>query len=196
MLLERFNNFYDFSCKYVEDDMKRLYSLLELLFNHIRGYIYKKITGNKSKALKVTGKVYFWNKRVSLGNNVTIYPGVTFSGTGIITIGDNVVIGNNTIIMAKDNICIGDNTLIAAQCYITDNNHNIKKGELIKNQGLSTKQKLRIGEDCWIGANSTLIPGAFLGKGCVIGANSLVNSIINDYEIAVGCPAKKIKERK
>lgn len=176
--------------------MERLYSLLELLFNHIRGYIYRKITGNKSKTLKIKGKVYFWNKRVLLGNNVSIYPGVTFSGTGIITIGDNVAIGNNTVIMAKDNIYIGNNTLIAAQCYITDCNHNVKKGELIRNQELSTKHKLVIGEDCWIGANSTLIPGAFLGKGSVIGANSLVNSIISDYEIAVGSPAKKIKERK
>lgn len=176
--------------------MKRIYLLLDLLFNYIRGYLYKKITGNKSRSLKTKGKVYFWNKNVILGDNVSIYPGVTFSGTGKITIGDNVAIGNNTVIVAKDNISIGDNTLIAAQCYITDSNHNVKKDKFIKDQGLSTKRKLKIGEDCWIGANSTLIAGTVLGKGCVIGANSLVNSIINNYEIAVGCPAKKIKERK
>lgn len=47
-------------------------------------------------------------------------------------------------------------------------------------------------EDVWIGANVTLLPGAHLGRGAIVGAMSLVNSDIPPYAVVVGTPAKII----
>ena len=52
-----------------------------------------------------------------------------------------------------------------------------------------------IGNDVWIGCNSTILRGVKIGDGVVIGANSLVNRDIPAYAIAVGSPAKIIKYR-
>ena len=52
-----------------------------------------------------------------------------------------------------------------------------------------------IGNDVWIGCNSTILRGVTIGDGVVIGANSLVNKSIPPYAIAVGTPAKVIKFR-
>ncbi len=53
----------------------------------------------------------------------------------------------------------------------------------------------KIGNDVWIGCNSTILRGLQIGDGAVIGANSLVNKDIPPYAIAVGNPAKVIKYR-
>ena len=51
-----------------------------------------------------------------------------------------------------------------------------------------------IGDGSWIGAGSVILPGARIGKHVAIGANSVVNGIIPDYSVAVGSPAKVIKQ--
>lgn len=53
-----------------------------------------------------------------------------------------------------------------------------------------------IGEDCWIGSNVTILGGVKIGNGCVIGAGSIVTKNIPDYSVAVGNPARVIKNRK
>lgn len=152
--------------------------------------------GKSSKSLKVTGKVFFENGSLSIGKNVIIYPGVMFSGNGHVSIGDNVKIGKDTIIYANKNggVTIGNNTIIAAQCYIIDSNHGSSADELISTQLLESKH-IEIGNDVWIGANATIIMGAKILDGAIIGAKSLVNSTIDRNAIAFGCPAKTKKYR-
>ena len=55
-----------------------------------------------------------------------------------------------------------------------------------------SKGDIVVGEDCWIGVNVTLLAGANLGRGSVVGANSLVNKEIPPYAVVVGSPAKII----
>lgn len=50
-------------------------------------------------------------------------------------------------------------------------------------------------EDVWIGARVTLLAGAHIGRGSVIGANSLVNKEIPPYSVVVGSPAKIIASK-
>ena len=54
-------------------------------------------------------------------------------------------------------------------------------------------EKIKIGEDSWVG-NGCLIM-ANIGKKCIIGAGSVVSKDIPDYSIAVGNPAKVIRNR-
>lgn len=52
-----------------------------------------------------------------------------------------------------------------------------------------------IDEDCWCGANVTLLGGTHLKRGVIVGANSLVNKEIPPYAVVVGSPAKIIASK-
>ena len=57
-----------------------------------------------------------------------------------------------------------------------------------------SKKKIIIGDDVWIGANSTILPGIEIGNSCIIGANTLVNKNIPAFSLAYGVPVKIIKD--
>jgi len=51
-----------------------------------------------------------------------------------------------------------------------------------------------IGNDCWIGGNTVILPGVTVGDGVTIGASSVVTKDIPSFSIAVGSPARVIKK--
>jgi acetyltransferase-like isoleucine patch superfamily enzyme len=65
----------------------------------------------------------------------------------------------------------------------------------IKDQGI-VKSPVRIGPDTWIAAKCTVLRGTTVGKGCVLGSHAVVKGDIPDYSIAVGAPARVVKNRK
>jgi acetyltransferase-like isoleucine patch superfamily enzyme len=113
---------------------------------------------------------------------------------GELIVGDNSYIGRGTIILAHQSVVIGDDCLIAPGCHITDVNHGIAAGELIRKQPLVSKP-VRIGNDVWIGASCSILPGVTIGDGAVIGARSVVTRDVPSNAIVVGIPAKIIKYR-
>ena len=66
--------------------------------------------------------------------------------------------------------------------------------EKINEQGLNTQ--IIIGDDVWLGKGVTVLPGVKIGKGSVIGTNSLVNKNIPSYKVAAGNPIKILGSRK
>ncbi|MFC4697749.1 acyltransferase [Enterococcus aquimarinus] len=174
--------------------------LVDKIKDKLLRYYNKKIfllkINSKVQNCRVIGKVNCNATNLIIGNNVTIYPNVTFWGDGEIRIGDNVDIGYNTIIFSSKNggVYIGNNVAIAANCYIIDSDHGIEKDKLIRNQRL-VSGKVCIEDDVWIAENCTILKNSIIKNGAVIGAKSLVNKKIDNYAIAVGIPAKVIKYR-
>lgn len=170
--------------------------IIQKVIRSYRKAVFKKNIGCKHKDFHLVGKVNLINKNINLGHNVTIYPDVMFFGDGPIIIGDNVDIGNGTVIYSSKfaGVTIGNNTMIAAQSYIIDADHGIKRDVLIREQENSVLPII-IGEDVWIAANVTVTKGSKIHSGAVIGAKALVRGEIPENAIAVGIPAKVIKER-
>jgi acetyltransferase-like isoleucine patch superfamily enzyme len=111
-----------------------------------------------------------------------------------LSIGDGSCIGNFNHIYCLNEIAIGKKVLTADKVYITDNSHHYEDTETpIIDQLIKPLQKVHIGDGAWIGENVCII-GASVGKGSVIGANSVVTKDIPDYSIAVGSPAIVIKQ--
>jgi acetyltransferase-like isoleucine patch superfamily enzyme len=65
----------------------------------------------------------------------------------------------------------------------------------IKDQGI-VKGPVRIGPDTWIATKVTILRNTTIGRGCVLGSHAVVKGDIPDYSIAVGAPAKVVKNRK
>ena len=111
-----------------------------------------------------------------------------------IVVQEGATIGRFAHIVAIKYVNIGKNVLIADKVYVSDNIHSFEDvTQPIIEQEILFKGSVSIGENSWIGENVSIL-GAKIGKHSVIGANSLVNSDIPDYSIAVGSPAKVIKK--
>lgn len=52
-----------------------------------------------------------------------------------------------------------------------------------------------VGDDCWLGSNSVILPGVTLAKGTVVGANAVVNKDFPQNSIVAGTPAQVIGTR-
>ena len=79
--------------------------------------------------------------------------------------------------------------------YITDCNHEYRDIDVsVIDQGIVQKgQKVSIGGGSYIGINAVIVWNIRIGRHCVIGANSVVTKDVPDYCVAVGSPARVIK---
>ncbi|RED56016.1 acyltransferase [Cohnella lupini] len=145
---------------------------------------------------KLRGKV-FVNKlgRIRVGKNLSIvgHPWavqITSTKGANLIFGDHVYINAGVGIAASKEIVIGDNVKIGPRTSIFDSNYHrmdsADKGELSK--------KVTIGNNVWIGADCTILPGVTIGDNSVIAAKSTVNKDIPGNVLAGGTPAKPIRE--
>ena len=168
----------------------------------LRNALYTKYLKHKY-SLSIGRKSYFLGKAdidtrksISIGDNCLFFPWVVLRDWGgYIKIGDNCTINSFCYINGNGGVEIGDNVRIAPQCVIVSVNHKFEDIDVpIYMQGVSTK-KIIIEEDCWLGANVKVLAGVHIGKGCVIGAGSVVTHDIEPFSVAVGVPARIIKSR-
>lgn len=107
---------------------------------------------------------------------------------------DGCTIGHFNHIYATGHIVLHKNVLTADKVYISDNLHGYEDVYTpIMQQPIIQNHYVEIGEGSWLGENVCVL-GALIGKHCVIGANSVVTHDIPDYSVAVGAPAKVIKQ--
>ncbi|MGF1494219.1 MAG: acyltransferase [Microcoleaceae cyanobacterium] len=134
---------------------------------------------------------------VTLGNDVMISRNCVIQGkTGPLKIGDRTDIGCNVVISSITGISIGHSVLIAGNCYIGGGRYIADRIDVpLMDQGLFSKGPVTIGDDVWLGAGAIVLDGVTIGKGCIVGAGSVVTKNLPDYSIAVGVPAKVIKQR-
>lgn len=139
-------------------------------------------------------------KRVSVGEGSWINCPVENLGSRkirppMIIIEDDVEIGRRAIISGVEHIHLHKNVLLSPNVYISDHRHQYEDTEIpVRKQPVSKIKPIEIGENTWIGINSCLLPGASLGKNCVVGANSVVNRSFPDNSVLAGSPAKIIKK--
>ncbi|MFM5085109.1 MULTISPECIES: acetyltransferase [Aeromonas] len=117
-----------------------------------------------------------------------------------IIIGNNCQINDSVHIAAAESVLIGDDVLIASRVFITDLNHGSYSGvdhshpdSICRERALHTKPVV-IESNVWLGEGVVVLPGVNIGKASIIGANSVVSRDIPANSIAVGNPARVIKQ--
>ena len=109
-------------------------------------------------------------KNIKVGKNVFINSGCRFQDQGGITIGDGVLIGHNVVLATL--------------------NHDIDP----RKRGTMHPAPITIGNDVWIGANATVVPGVTIGDGAIIAAGAVVTKDVPPNVIVGGVPAKILKK--
>lgn len=119
-------------------------------------------------------------------------------GSGDLVIGSHSVINPGVVIYSGNGISIGSNVMIAANCVFSPTSHEFRSRHLlIREQGFVSPSPLFVGhkgivveDDVWIGANCVILEGAYIRKGAVISAGSIVKGKLDEYGIYSGSPLK------
>lgn len=113
--------------------------------------------------------------RIRIGNFVSIGPFCFFASKSHITIGSNVSIGSGTHLMAGGHAFDDPDTPIIRQ-------KRVSEGIVVE-------------DDVWIGSGSRVLDGVTIGRNSIIGAGAVVTADIPAHTVAVGIPARVIRQR-
>jgi len=151
----------------------------------------------------IGGRHISLGKKVYLGRNlwleaVTSWRSQRFGSH--IAIGDHVWFSENVHISSIESISIGSHCLFGSRIYVSDHNHGIYRGEQQSSPEEPPAHRLLGGggpvvieDNVWIGDNVVIIGPATIGRGAIVGANSVVRGVVPANTIVAGAPAKPIK---
>lgn len=203
--------------RFVKKIMYGIAWLISLIFNNIffrcgREFVclintanFRRKLGKKGKNTHIGRNNYFENLgNVCIGNNFCAGDGLwlgTYPKWGDIEYRPKIIIGDNVgcsrycHIGAIGSIEIKDNVLFGSNVLINDHSHG--KSEVCdvprKDMPLVSKGGILIGKNVWVGDNVCILAGVTIGDNCIIGANSVVTKSIPENCVAVGNPAKVVK---
>ncbi|MDD5151449.1 MAG: DapH/DapD/GlmU-related protein [Flavobacterium sp.] len=119
----------------------------------------------------------------------------------VLTFGKNVQMNDYVHITAREKVSIGNNVLLASKIYISDCSHGSYAGDTNdSNPDIAPAERVLfskpviIHDNVWLGEFVSVLPGVTIGKGTIVGANSVVSKSLPENVIAVGTPAKPIKK--
>ncbi|MBF4492900.1 acetyltransferase [Flavobacterium sp. MR2016-29] len=119
----------------------------------------------------------------------------------VLIIGENFQMNDYVHITAMESVKIGNNVLLASKIYISDCSHGSYSGNALDSHPDSIPKERKmfskpvmIEDNVWLGEFVSVLPGVTIGKGTIVGANSVVSKSLPPYIIAVGIPAKPIKK--
>lgn len=128
------------------------------------------------------------------------------SEKGKIEIGEFCIL-NGTTLLCSEKISIGNYVMASWGSVITDDffgeNLTIEQRAILlerssesefRQMPFSTSSPVTIEDNVWIGFDSVVLPGTFIGRGSIIGSKTIVSGHIPEYSVVVGNPAKIIKK--
>jgi acetyltransferase-like isoleucine patch superfamily enzyme len=186
--------------------------LIKLVDLFLRVLVVKRKGFSAGKDLKLMGKPIVQianNAKICLGTNVTLnsrnygYHASMHSPVklmadrsgAVISIGNNTRI-NGACIHACAKIEIGKNCLIAANVQIIDSNGHEAcfDNPASRINTSSDARPVFIEDNVWIGIGAVILPGSRIGKGSIIGANTVVTKDVPAMVVFAGNPGRIVKK--
>lgn len=131
--------------------------------------------------------------RFELGDYSTIEDFCTINnGVGDVIIGKDTRIGMSNVVIGP--VIIGNAVMFAQNVVISGLNHAYEDVDIPISKQKETTALILVEDECWIGANVVITAGVTIGKHSVVAAGSIVTKNIPPYSVAVGNPAKVIKQ--
>lgn len=118
-------------------------------------------------------------------------------------IGAGSVIGNDLTVTCGELVEVGQGVLMSARVALLDQLHDYDEWLAPQLAGLpgsphfswamTEPRPVRVGAGTWLGIGVVVLPGVTIGEGCVVGANAVVTTDLPDYSVAVGVPARVLR---
>ncbi len=113
-----------------------------------------------------------------------------------IELGDRVAFNYGCFVNGFGGLVVGDGAEFGPGVMIHTANHEMDDAHRpVTEQGWRDDGPVEIGRNCWIGMGAIVLPGVTIGEGCVVGAGSIVVRDLPPFSVAVGNPARVIRER-
>ncbi|OCW95471.1 hypothetical protein A9168_02075 [Macellibacteroides sp. HH-ZS] len=142
---------------------------------------YNHITKRFYRGTRISSSAYITEKhKLNIGDNVWINHNVRIDASGGVTIGEGCQIGYNSMILSH-----------SSHMAIRLNGSEYVKMDIDERIGY-IHNPVSIGDYTFIGGGSAVMPGINIGRGCVVGVNSVVTKDVPDYAIVAGSPARII----
>jgi acetyltransferase-like isoleucine patch superfamily enzyme len=149
---------------------------LDLLPAFIRDLLFSRLFGEYGNGVYIDYGCYFrYFRRIKFGNSITINRGCRFFASHY---------------FREVEIRIGDHVAISPEVCFFAAGHDHESLELP-----DIAKSIVVGNHAWIGGRCIILPGVTVGEGAVVGAGSVVSKDIPPWTVAVGNPARVIKER-
>lgn len=151
--------------------------------------------------------------RLCGADRISIGSGTRFGRHGVLTawcqyrgqklnpqvfIGSGCDFGEYLHLTCTNGISIGDNVLTGRWVTISDNSHGDtslgSRKQPPSERVISSKGKVRIANNVWIGDKVTILAGTTIGEGAIIAANAVVTKDVPPYSTVAGCPARIVKQ--
>ena len=168
----------------------------ESFYRWLNGFWQLRKCDRVGRWVRVTGKVFIKNEgEILIGERVLIFSHfahsvfASFPG-GILEIGARTFINYGVDIAATKKVLIGEDCLIGTHVIILDNDFH----DLFDRHRIPEAKPVILGNKVWVGNGVTILPGVTIGEGSVIGAGSVVVHSIPAHSLAVGNPARVIKQ--
>lgn len=140
--------------------------------------------------------VYFHgqNNKLVVGKNIlTGSLQIYFGNNGFCSIGEGTEIIGGCLLASEAKIIIGKDCLFSTEIIVRNHDaHHIF--DLNTHKRINYSRDIVIGDQVWIGQRVTLLGGAMIGTGSVVGTNAVTSSQFGDHVVIAGCPAKVIRE--
>lgn len=145
----------------------------------------------------------FGEASIHIGTGTLIAQGTTLSAgypgqvddlpPRALVIGDRCMVNVRCGIVAHESIEIGDDVWFGPGVYITDANHGFEDLDVPIGRQLGDHQPVSVGRGSWLGHGSVILPGAQIGRHCVVAAGSVVRGRVPDFTVVGGVPAKVLR---
>lgn len=165
--------------------MRRIFNnIISVSYSAVRLILLKLFNGSNLRTSFIErispNVVLEFNKgsKVILGDKVRVHSGskIKVRENAELYIGKNVKINYYCIIACHESISIGEGTEFGPSVYVYDHDHDYRNGFSPNSDKEYFKKKaVKIGKNCWIGANTVILRGTIIGDNCVVGAGSILS---------------------
>jgi acetyltransferase-like isoleucine patch superfamily enzyme len=119
------------------------------------------------------------------GSTVASYAG------GVVAIGARAFVGHRSTLAARQRVYIGEGAFLAELVSVRDHDHDPRHPP---SSGAVLVDPVHIGADTWLASKVTVVRGVTIGDRTVVGANAVVTSNLPNSVVAVGVPARVIRQ--
>lgn len=191
----------------------------------LRKFFYPFILGSVGRGVVFgQGVAIRHGSKIQLGDNVIVDDGAVLDAKGAnnsgITVGANTIISRNAVLSCKNgnitigtgctvgiatlihamqgsDVAMGDEVLIGAFSYfIGSGPYGTELLDVpFKKQGMLPQGGIKVGNNVWFGSHVQVLDGVEIGSDSIVGASTVVNKNVAQYDVVAGVPMRKLKSR-